>query len=221
MTATTTPTLMERPAEGLYATPGEPLSFASEIHVRAFLLRAQAGNLLIYNAPGLTSAAPELERLGGVQRHYLNHSHEAMFDSTGIEAPLFVHEHDRDPVAATMHIRGTFTRRHRLADDFEVIPTPGHTPGATAYLWDSGTHRFLFTGDSLYLGPEGWRAAVLSGSDRDAYLTSLALIRDLDFDVLVPWAAPAGAPYISATTAADTRARLDEIIERVREGSNR
>ncbi|MDP2710700.1 MAG: MBL fold metallo-hydrolase [Solirubrobacteraceae bacterium] len=217
----TSPTLMERPVEDLYATPGEPLSFAPEVHVRAFLLRREAGNVLLYNVAGLASAAPELERLGGVERHYLNHSHEAMFGSAGIAAPLFVHERDHDEVAPTMHVRGTFSRRHRPTDDFEVIPTPGHTPGATAYLWDSGVHRFLFTGDSLYLGTDGWHAGVLSSSDRGAYLESLALIRDLDFDVLVPWAAPAGAPYVSATSATDTRARLDEIIERVRGGATR
>ena len=58
---------------------------------------------------------------------------------------------------------------------------PGHTPGSTAYLWDSGTHRFLFTADSLYLGGDGrWRAAVLESSDREQYVRSLELLRELD-----------------------------------------
>ena len=46
-------------------------------------------------------------------------------------------------------------------DDFEVIPIPGHTSGATAYLWDGGGHRCLFTGDTLYLREGEWVAAVL------------------------------------------------------------
>ncbi|HEU0025155.1 MAG TPA: MBL fold metallo-hydrolase, partial [Thermoleophilaceae bacterium] len=106
--------------------------------------------------------------------------------------------------------------------DFEVIPTPGHTRGATTYLWDSGQHRLLFTGDTVYLEEGEWVAAVLPGSsDRAAYLESLALIRELDFDVLVPWAATGGqAPY-AFTDPKDARGRIDAILERVRAGENR
>src|SRR5437588_13084509 len=31
----------------------------------------------------------------------------------------------------------------RAAEDFEVIPTPGHTPGTTSYLWNNGTQPAL------------------------------------------------------------------------------
>jgi glyoxylase-like metal-dependent hydrolase (beta-lactamase superfamily II) len=100
-----------------------------------------------------------------------------------------------------------------LDDDFEVIPTPGHTPGATAYLWESGGRRFLFTGDTIFLRGGEWAAAVLDSSDRGAYLESLALLRDLDFDVLVPWAATAGGPFYAATDRADARHRINELID--------
>jgi glyoxylase-like metal-dependent hydrolase (beta-lactamase superfamily II) len=139
-----------------------------------------------------------------------------MFAGDGADAPLFVHEADRAAVERKLHVRGTFSRRHMLDEDLEIIPTPGHTPGATAYLWDSGEHRFLFTGDTVYLNDGEWVAAVLESSDRDSYLQSLELIRELDFDVLVPWAASAGQPYYSMTTVSDTRRRIDAIIERER-----
>jgi hypothetical protein len=42
---------------------------------------------------------------------------------------------------AGCNVDETFSGRHRLDDDFEVIPTPGHTSGATADLWDTGEHR--------------------------------------------------------------------------------
>ena len=120
-----------------------------------------------------------------------------------------------------MHVRGSFSRRHLLDDDFEVIPIPGHTPGATAFLWDSGGARFLFTGDTIYLDGGEWVAAVLDSSDRSAYLESLALLRDLRFDVLVPWVAGKGdAPY-ALTDEADARERIDALIERVRRGASR
>jgi glyoxylase-like metal-dependent hydrolase (beta-lactamase superfamily II) len=105
-------------------------------------------------------------------------------------------------------------------DDLEAIPIPGHTPGATAYLWDSGEHRCLFTGDSLYLRDGEWVAAVLESSDRDAYIESLEGIKDLDFDVLVPWAATAGQPFHAVTDKADARRRIDAVLKRLRRGDD-
>jgi glyoxylase-like metal-dependent hydrolase (beta-lactamase superfamily II) len=107
-----------------------------------------------------------------------------------------------------------------LDDDFEVIPTPGHTSGATAYLWDSGEHRLLFTGDTIYLNEGEWVAAVLASSDRGLYIESLELIRELDFDVLVPWAATRGRPFYAHTDQADSRRRIDAMLERIWRGEN-
>jgi glyoxylase-like metal-dependent hydrolase (beta-lactamase superfamily II) len=212
---------MDAAVEGLVASTPEPLPFAPSLHIRAFLLRRDAGNILVYSAAGLETDAASIESLGGVARHYLNHGHEAMFASDSVNAPLFVHERERRSVAASYHVRGTFSRRHTLDDDFEVIPTPGHTAGATAYLWDNGHHRFLFTGDTIYLDDGEWVAAVLGSSDREAYLDSLELVRDLEFDVLVPWAATAGRPPYALTDSADARRRIDAIIARIRGGGHR
>jgi glyoxylase-like metal-dependent hydrolase (beta-lactamase superfamily II) len=206
---------------GLHASTPEPLPFAPALHIRAFLLERDRGNVLLYSVKGLESDAAAIEESGDVARHYLNHRHEAMFASSWVKAPLFVHERERDDVAKQAHVHGTFSKRHMLDDDFEVIPTPGHTPGATAYLWDSGSHRMLFTGDTIYLDGGDWVAAVLPSSDRDSYVESLELIRELEFDVLVPWAASAGAPYHSMTSRADARRRIDAILTRVRRGEDR
>jgi glyoxylase-like metal-dependent hydrolase (beta-lactamase superfamily II) len=211
---------METPVEGLHASTPEPLPFAPSLHIRAFLLRRDRGNVLVYSVAGLESDAPAIDDLGGISRHYLNHRHEAMFASDWVDAPLFVHENERESVANAYHVRGTFSRRHMRDDDLEVIPTPGHTRGATAYLWDSGRHRFLFTGDTIYLNEGEWVAAVLDSSERGPYMESLELIRELDFDVLVPWAATAGQPYYDVTSRADARRRVDAILERVRRGDD-
>jgi glyoxylase-like metal-dependent hydrolase (beta-lactamase superfamily II) len=196
---------------GIHASAPQPLPFAPSLEVRAFVLEREAGSLLVYSNDTLED--PE-----DISRWYLNHSHEAMFVSGAVTAPLFVHERERRSVEATAHVRATFSRRHSLDDDFEVIPTPGHTPGATAYLWDNGEHRFLFTGDTIFLREGEWVAAVLDSSDRAAYLESLELIRALDFDVLVPWAASAGEQPYAVTSRADARRRIDAIVERVRAG---
>ena len=207
--------------EGLYALAPEPLPFAPSLDIRAFLLRRSRGNLLLYSTSGVRADAPAVTARGGIARHYLNHSHEALFASERVGAPVFVHEAERAAIGGRYRIRGTFSRRHMLDEDFEVIPTPGHTPGATAYLWDSGEHRVLFTGDTIYLDDGEWVAAVLASSDREAYLRSLELIGEVDFDVLVPWAATRGQPPYAITHRADAQRRVGAIVERLRRGADR
>ncbi len=212
---------METALPGLYASAPEPLPFAPSLHVRSFLLRRDRGNLLVYSVDTVESDAEAMEHLGVISRQYLNHRHEAMFTTDRVDAPLFCHEREREAVARAGHVRATFSQRHTLDDDFEVIPTPGHTSGATAFLWDSGENRLLFTGDTVYLDEGEWVAAVLESSDRGRYVESLELIRELDFDVLVPWASTAGDPYYAPTGREDVRRRIDAILERVRRGENR
>jgi Metallo-beta-lactamase superfamily len=210
---------LETPIRGLNASAPEPLPFAPSLHIRAFLLERRAGNVLVYSVSELGSEATSIAGLGGVSRQYLNHRHEAVFSSP-LSAPLFVHEYERESVEQRLDVRATFRRRHTLDDDFEVIPIPGHTTGATAYLWDSGEHRLLFTGDTILLRDGEWVAAVLDSSDRQSYLESLELIRQLDFDVLVPWAAGAAEPFYAVASEADRRRRVGAIIDRVRRGED-
>jgi glyoxylase-like metal-dependent hydrolase (beta-lactamase superfamily II) len=202
--------------DALYALRAQPLPFEPSLVIRAFLLRRDPGNLLIYSVNGLEEETARIAHVGGVTRQYLNHWHEAMFANQRVSAPLFVHEEDLSLAAARTPVDETFSARHAVGDDFEVIPIPGHTEGATAYLWKNGGHRFLFTGDSIFLKEGRWVAAVLKSSDRDSYIESLELMRELDFDVLVPWAATGGDPYYAVTTKADARRRIAAILERVR-----
>jgi glyoxylase-like metal-dependent hydrolase (beta-lactamase superfamily II) len=210
---------IETSVPGLYASAPGRLPFAPSLHIRAFLLRRDEGNVLIYSSPSVDAGV--FAEVGGVSRAYLNHRHEAAFGDDLPGVPLFVHDADREAVARTRKVRAAFSQRHMLDGDLELIPTPGHTPGATTYLWDSGQHRFLFTGDTIYLHHDQWVAAVLGSSDRDAYIDSLELIRELDFDVLVPWAATAGDAYYAVTGHGDARQRIDAILERVRRGEDR
>jgi glyoxylase-like metal-dependent hydrolase (beta-lactamase superfamily II) len=201
---------------GLHPTQPQTLPFAPSLEVRAFVLNRSRGNIVIYSTSGLATDEA-VTNAGGAGRHYLNHWHESMFPPERPVAPLFVHADDADHVES-MPVRASFSRRHHLDEDFEVIPIPGHTPGATAYLWDSGAGRLLFTGDTILLRGGEWVAAVLDSSDRIAYARSLELIRELDFDVLVPWAAGVGERPYSFTDADDRRRRINALIRRVRDG---
>lgn len=210
----------ETEISGLYASAPEPLGFAAELNVRAFGLRRDRGSLLIYSVSGLDADSPMLDDLGGISRQYLNHSHQAAFISDALSPPLFMHENERSSVAESRRVDQTFSKRHMLDEDFEVIPTPGHTSGATAFLWETDEHRVLFTGDTIYLDEGEWGAVVLDQSDRDLYIESLELIRELDFDVLAPWVAR-GPRYYQVTDEADARRRIDAIIARLRRGEGR
>jgi glyoxylase-like metal-dependent hydrolase (beta-lactamase superfamily II) len=206
---------MDTVIPGLHGSAPQPLPFARSLVVRSFLLEREAGNLLVYGAE--TTPSPE-----GVTRRYLGHWHEAMFAADLDGVLTLVHERDRAAAEERTTVGGTFSERSTLDGDFELIPIPGHTPGATAFLWDSGAHRILFTGDSIYLADGEWVVALdVRGSDRDAYVASLELIRELDFDVLVPWAASAGQPPHAFTDATDARRRIDAILDRVRRGESR
>lgn len=203
---------------GLYASAPERLPFGRALDIRAYLLEREAGNLLIYRSDTLRREEAAIRELGGIARQYLNHWHESApvvdWVAETFDAPLFVHADDAASVSA--HVRATFSRRHLLDDDFEVIPIPGHTPGATAYLWDTGEHRVLFTGDTIYLSGDRWRTAVLAGSDPERYAESLELIRGLDFDVLVPAIATAGDRPYALVDRDEVERRIDELIPRVR-----
>jgi glyoxylase-like metal-dependent hydrolase (beta-lactamase superfamily II) len=216
MTSTHTASDLATEIPNLFASPPERLSFAPTLEVRAFLLRREQGNLLIYSAPTLGVELGAINELGGVSRWYLNHWHESGFIPDELDTPLFVHAADRQHVEKKRPVHETFTERHALDQDFEVIPTPGHTEGATAYVWESGEHRMLFTGDTLYLDRGEWTAGLLESSDRVRFVESLELIRELDFDLLVPWATSVGDAFYATTDSADAKRRIDAILERLR-----
>jgi len=210
---------------GLYASEPEPLGFGPSLEIRAYLLQREGGNLLIYRSAALEQDVEMVNGLGGISRQYLNHHHEASpacdWVANTFAAPLHVHEEDAAAAAETCNVDATFSERHKLDEDFEIIPIPGHTSGATAFLWDSGQHRILFTGDTIFFGRSKWRAAVLDGvSNRVRYIESLELIRSLDFDLIVPGIAPAGRSYYSFTDRAEATQQIDEILERVRRGES-
>jgi glyoxylase-like metal-dependent hydrolase (beta-lactamase superfamily II) len=62
---------------------------------------------------------------------------------------------------------------------FEVLHLPGHSPGSIG-LWEADTGT-LFSGDAVYDGP---LLDELDGSDIDAYLTTMARLRELPVRVV-------------------------------------
>jgi glyoxylase-like metal-dependent hydrolase (beta-lactamase superfamily II) len=216
---------MDKVIPGLYASTPEPLGFGPSLEIRAFLLQRERGNLLVYRSGMPERDVEEINALGGISRQYLNHHHEASpacdWVAKTFEAPLHVHEKEAPSVSEICHVAETFSERHHLHDDFEIIPVPGHTSGATAFLWDTGQHRCLFTGDTIFFPRSKWVAAVLDEvSDRERYIESLELIRTLDFDLIVPGIAAAGHTYYAFVQKGEAERRIGEILERLRRGES-
>jgi glyoxylase-like metal-dependent hydrolase (beta-lactamase superfamily II) len=216
---------METVIPGLYASAPEHLPFGPALEIRAYLLQRDQGNLLVYRADTVEREVAAINELGGVSRQYLNHRHEAApvcdWVAETFGAPLCCHSEEAASVAASCKVGETFSERHRLDDDFEIIPTPGHTSGATAFLWNSGEHRCLFVGDTIVIRHSDWGAVLLEGvSDRDSYIESLELIRALDFDVLVPSVASAGQPHYAFVDRTEAERQVDAILERMRRGES-
>lgn len=205
---------------GLHASAAARLPFGDDLWARAYLLARPAGNLLIYSTTTLAGEHEAIRGLGGAVGQYLGHWHEAGFAPRGQGAPLHVHERDAEEVRARRPVDSTFADGHRVGDDFEAIPAPGHTPGSTAYLWRHAGHRLLFTADTLFVVDGRWRAIVLDSSDRDAYVASLETIASLSFDVLVPWIAD-GGPHVVVIEEDEARARVSEVAGRLRTGADR
>lgn len=108
-----------------------------------------------------------------------------------------------------------------LDKDLEVIPALGHTPGTTLFLGDDGHHRYLFTGDFICFEGKRWRTVILGSSDREKSIQSLEMVKELDFDVLVPWVTIKDEPLVYfVENEYEKREQIQNIIDRVREGEN-
>jgi glyoxylase-like metal-dependent hydrolase (beta-lactamase superfamily II) len=199
---------------GLIASPPAALSFTQALKIHAFRLSRPGGDLLVYAAGGWSGAGEP------AVRRYLGHWHEAAEGGEADRTPVWIHRADAAEARSHRVVHETFAGPISEGDDFEAIPMPGHTPGSTAFLWDTGAHQVLFTADTIYPREDGvWRAAVLDTSDRAAVAASLDRLADLQFDVLAPWVSPVGADPTVPVAPAEGRTRLLEAAERVRSGA--
>jgi cyclase len=88
-----------------------------------------------------------------------------------------------DPNKGTIVFEGNLTLRVG-EHTFELIHTPGHTPGQLAVFVPE--ERVVFTGDTIFSGCQTW----LMTSDIDQWLMALETIRGLDIDHILPGHGP-------------------------------
>ncbi|MXY56530.1 MAG: hypothetical protein F4029_20595 [Gammaproteobacteria bacterium] len=150
------------------------------------------GNLLFSCLGGHSSIEGSfdvMDALGGVALHLLGDMHFAARYNDDVDERFDVatmcSEVEGGDVRRKVKKVVTFPfERHMLASGVEVIPTPGHRPGAVSYLVDVGGRRCLFAGDSIYHGGDNWMCPV-SRKNRKTMLATLDLLAGIDFDVLL------------------------------------
>lgn len=157
------------------------------------------GNVLFYGTH-TDADFDELERLGGVTHHYLSHQDEAGLMLAQVRSRFGARLHapaaELATIGAHSHVDVPLGGRHVDECGIEVIPTPGHTPGSTCYLVPGvNGQRYLFTGDTIFLGADGnWAAGYIPPMSDAARLSdSLQLLGTLKPDLVISSAFPGDA----------------------------
>jgi glyoxylase-like metal-dependent hydrolase (beta-lactamase superfamily II)/ferredoxin len=127
----------------------------SSFGAASYLVRREAGNVLIDSPRAARPLMDRLDALGGVAQMVLSHrddvaDHAQFSRRFGCERIM----HDADVEAGTRDVERRLEGDApvRLAADLLAIPVPGHTRGSIALLYRD---RFLFTGDHLWGRPDG------------------------------------------------------------------
>lgn len=136
------PLVVEEPV--YYCGFNSPMSFGGN----SYFVRHPGGNWLVDSPKFLTPLVRRLEQLGGIDRVFLTHRDdvadaERFANHFGAERIIDRRELASQPDAEIILDGDEPTS---IAEDFLVIPTPGHTEGHCCLLF---ADRFLFTGDHL------------------------------------------------------------------------
>lgn len=98
---------------------------------------------------------------------------------------------------------------------FQLIHTPGHTPGQIAVYVPQ--ERVVFTGDTVFSQCQTW----LMTSDIDQWCTALDVIGQLDVDTVIPGHGPVTTPTYLATQRSVLLAWTSRVAEAVAAGWSR
>ncbi|HXZ68996.1 MAG TPA: MBL fold metallo-hydrolase, partial [Alphaproteobacteria bacterium] len=162
----------------------------------------------------------EIEALGNISKmlicdmHYKDRSFDDLTKSFG--AFTYCSEIEGPDVAKSVKAMRTFPfKRHKLEPDFEVIPAPGHRPGACCFLLTLKDSKVLFSGDVVFTDGKTGQAFPKSGWMKQM-LATLDMLAGLDFDLLVcNGRASDPSCSVKLSTAAKRKAFFKAIAEKL------
>jgi glyoxylase-like metal-dependent hydrolase (beta-lactamase superfamily II)/ferredoxin len=167
----------------------------------SYFIRHRAGNWLIDSPKYLPQLVKQFEALGGISKIFLTHRDDVA--DADHYASHFGSQRD-----AELILEGD--NEQELADDFVVIPTPGHTAGHCALLFN---RRFLFTGDHLYYDRQERRLAAFKGYCWDSWsmqTESMGRLMDYHFEWVLP-----GHGQRVWLPAVEMRTQLSALVDRM------
>jgi len=173
------------------STPEFPASDDEPVlMMHGFLLQHVRGNLLISRVEH-----PEDHQViadqGGIIRHYLTHWHEASPGTRRLQqrfnnSALYCHARALGQVSHFAEADATFNAAEVHCGSFHVVPTPGHTPGSTSYLYASPHGKtYLFVGDTVTLSHDRWVTVLVDESNESELRQTLEFYRALRPDVVL------------------------------------
>ena len=179
---------MQRLFEDIYRIPPTK---ATPSKYTSLFVRRDAGNLLFSCLGGHSSidgSFDAIDALGGVAWHLLGDMHFAARYNDDVDrrfgtATMCSALEAPDVRRKVANVSDFPFEQHVLTPGVEVVPTPGHRPGAVCYLVDVGSRRCLFAGDTIYHDGKRWRA-LASKKNRKIMLATLDRLAALPFDVL-------------------------------------
>ncbi|QKJ86826.1 hypothetical protein PMPD1_1876 [Paramixta manurensis] len=157
--------------------------------MHGFMLRHPRGNLVISRL-GHPQDLEALAELGGVMRHYLTHWHEASPIGLTLQqrfnSALYCHTRALGPVSRVLEPDATFNFAEQHFGDFDVLPSPGHTPGSTSFLYRSPYGKtYLFVGATLTRAHGRWATVRSEESNQADLAQTLSHYRTLRPDVVL------------------------------------
>jgi glyoxylase-like metal-dependent hydrolase (beta-lactamase superfamily II) len=157
-------------------------------------VRRPAGNLILdaSRVGSLSDAFDEIEQAGGVKAAVISDRHlggastnqiaerfGAAIYCSAIEADAMGHRVGQVRVDHALPFERTV-----IEGDVLLVPTPGHTAGQFSTLAPAEGARILFTADFVWREAGRWRPG---NHSRRKMAASFDGLRDLAFDVVVPW----------------------------------
>jgi glyoxylase-like metal-dependent hydrolase (beta-lactamase superfamily II)/ferredoxin len=192
--------------------------YASESSYGAasYLVRRDAGNVLVDSPRAAAPLMERIERLGGVSTMFLSHRDDVADHAKygkRFGCSRVMHEADVAGATREVEVRIEGEDAVELAPDLLVIPVPGHTRGSIALLY---RREFLFTGDHLWGTDDGQGLAASRGVCWYSWkeqTRSMEKLLAYDF----AWVLPGHGPRFHATVAR-TRQALEELVRRMKRG---
>lgn len=160
-----------------------------QLMMHGFFLQHLRGNILISCVEDIGDHHAIAER-GGIIRHYLTHWHEAGPATRQLQQrfsnALYCHIYALGHVSHYAEPDATFNCAQVHCGSFHVVPTPGHTPGSTSYLYASPYGKtYLFVGDTVTLSHNRWVTVRTAESNKRALQQTLNFYRALRPDVVL------------------------------------